>query len=179
MLPIKRLRAHRARLQVLDRAARGLSPMSLLTLQSHCCYLPPGGPARSLRGGRRLKDPHLNLCRSRPRSPLRTLRNRQSSRLRIRAAGAWLPQKRSLQCCDRQRWRPPGCHFLLRAQLEMRRLSHPTATPSISARNQRRGAKPGVSATTASHLCGVSERSYAVRGLSNDYDGTRFLPVVI
>ena len=53
----------------------GQSPAGLLTLQSRCLGLPRGGPTRSsLRSGCRQKELHLNVCRSRPCSPLRILR---------------------------------------------------------------------------------------------------------
>eukprot|EP00964_Phaeocystis_antarctica_P049755 scaffold28819_cov31-Phaeocystis_antarctica.AAC.4 len=58
---------------------------------------PRGGPTRSLRGGCRQKQLHLNMFRSRPSSPLRILRNLQPSRLRTRPARAGMPTTRSLQ----------------------------------------------------------------------------------
>ena len=128
-LPSNRFRAPRHRLQVHGSAARGPSPMGLLTLQRRCCCLPPGGPARTSRGSRRRRLIHLNLCRSRPRSLLRTLRNLQLSRHRTRAARAGLPRNRGLQRRARRRWRPPGCRFV-RAQPQSKRPPSPTPSPS-------------------------------------------------
>ena len=42
-----------------------------VALQSRCLCLPRGGPTRSLRRGRRQKQLHLNMCRSRHCSPFR------------------------------------------------------------------------------------------------------------
>ena len=44
-----------------------------MTLQSRCLCLPRGGPTRSLRGGHRQKELHLNMFRSRPRPLALTL----------------------------------------------------------------------------------------------------------
>lgn len=129
-LPSRRWRAPRQRLRVPGSAAQGPSPMGLLALQRRCCRLSPGGPARTSRGSRRWRLNHLSLCRSRPRSLLRTLRNLKPSRHRTRAAKAELPQSRGLQRRARWRWRPLGCRFV-RGQPQRKR--RPNRTPSPSA----------------------------------------------